>query len=76
MTEQLKPCPFCGKNVAHCGAIAEHEFTDMDMVHYGYDATHYDVVCNANNGGCGASTGKSYYTPELAIEAWNRRAGA
>ena len=71
---ELKPCPFCGKSVADCGTIAEHEFTDTDSPHYYYDISHYDVICNVNDGGCGASTGKCYDTPELASEAWNRRA--
>lgn len=70
----LKPCPFCGKSVAHCGTIAEHEYTDEDSSLYAYDSTHYDVICCFNSGGCGASTGKGHDTPEAAAEAWNRRA--
>ena len=73
---ELKPCPFCGKNVPNVGTIADHEFTCEDDMSYEYDSTHFDVVCAATAGGCGASTGKRYETPEEAIEAWNRRAGA
>ncbi|MBR5817484.1 MAG: Lar family restriction alleviation protein, partial [Clostridia bacterium] len=73
-TMVLKPCPFCGKSVAHCGTIAEHDYTDKESSYYEYDNTHYDVVCSAIDGGCGASVGKMYETPESAAEAWNRRA--
>lgn len=70
---ELKPCPFCGLSVAHCGTIEAHEYADSDSSNYNYDSTHYDVVCSFNAGGCGASTGKQYATPEAAAEAWNRR---
>lgn len=72
---ELKPCPFCGKTVANVATVAEHEYTDKDSVGYGFASTHFDVVCDYENGGCGASTGKQYDTPEEAIDAWNRRVG-
>ena len=75
MMVELKPCPFCGKSVAECGTVAEHECKDKNSLGYEWCAEHFDVVCNYIKGGCGASTGKSYATPEDAIEAWNRRAG-
>lgn len=71
---ELKPCPFCGMSVADCGTIAEHEFMDEGSANYAFDSTHYDVVCCVLSGGCGASIGKMYETPEAAAEAWNRRA--
>jgi hypothetical protein len=74
LMEELKPCPFCGKNVAHVGTVAEHEKMDIHDVDYDWCSKHYDVVCDLLKGGCGASTGKQYETPREAIEAWNRRA--
>lgn len=70
---ELKPCPFCGKSVAHVDSIANHEMMDEHESNYSWSSTHYDVVCDYHNGGCGASTGKGNATPEEAIEAWNRR---
>ena len=72
---EFKPCPFCGKNVPHVGTVAEHEYMCEDDIGYWFGSTHFDVVCDFNNGGCGASTGKNYATAEEAIEAWNRRVG-
>lgn len=72
--DKLKPCPFCGKSVANVGTVAEHELADEYLPEYGWSTTHYDVVCSALLGGCGASTGKNNETAEKAIEVWNRRA--
>lgn len=72
---KLRNCPFCGKSVAKVGLIAEHEMLDEGSLEYGFASTHYDVVCDYNAGGCGASTGKDYKTPEEAAAAWNRRVG-
>lgn len=73
MPDELKPCPFCGKAVANVGTVAEHEYMDKDSLGYEFSSTHFDVVCDYENGGCGASTGKQYATPEEAIDAWNNR---
>lgn len=70
---ELKPCPFCGKSVAYVDSVANHGMMDEYESNYSWSSTHYDVVCDYNSGGCGASTGKDNATPEEAIEAWNRR---
>lgn len=72
---ELKPCPFCGSTIIDVATVAEHELMDADHNDYVWCSTHFDVVCDAQNGGCGASIGKNNATPEEAIEAWNRRAG-
>lgn len=74
MEHELKPCPFCGKSVAVCCTLAEVECIDKDHPYYALASKQYDVVCNYNNGGCGASCGGSHRTPESAIKHWNRRA--
>ena len=63
---ELKPCPFCGK----CFAVIFKEPTYWENSINGYQ---YQVVCDAQNEGCGASAGYSDTTRE-AVEAWNRRA--
>ena len=65
---EFKKCPFCGKNVAGCYTLAEALLTDCD-----YDLTHYTVICDYSNGGCGASIGQYYKSEEEASEAWNNR---
>lgn len=56
----LLPCPFCGK-------LETLKMLDIqDSV--------YHVICDAVIGGCGASTGWNYTTPEKAAEEWNTRA--
>ena len=77
----LKPCPFCGMNVAEPTSLLECElcanFEDDELCpNYdscGSDGCGHFVACNVNKGGCGASTGW-YQTVEEAINAWNRRA--
>ena len=57
--EKLKPCPFCwGENLY----VSKEPNPDQ-----------YQVICNADCGGCGASSGFEDTSIE-AIEAWNRRA--
>ena len=76
---ELETCPFCGKNVAEITNIQNCEmcanFEDEEMCP-SYEECGYGhfIVCNVNNGGCGASTGW-YQTVEEAINAWNRRDG-
>ena len=71
MSEKLKRCPFCGKEVAVVSSCVEVEgcgnFESCGGA--GYSC----VVCDAQNGGCGASGGY-HDTREEAIDAWNRRA--
>lgn len=60
---KFKPCPFCGKEVA------EYEKSEDD---YSFPLNQYTVICNAINGGCGATCG---YNPSKieARKKWNRR---
>lgn len=62
MTE-LKPCPFCG----------ERESV-RQIVRRGKDGwrDRYSVLCDYEDGGCGAESGWYHYEIE-AIEAWNSR---
>lgn len=71
--ERLKSCPFCGKNVAEVGTVADIELMDRDNTAYYWASEHYQVVCDYTRGGCGATTGAQSKGPEDAIEAWNRR---
>ena len=67
MSEQLKPCPFCGATdktgllnicVSPAKDIYENEMVDF-----------FTVKCH----GCGTKIG-NYYTTEEAAQHWNRRA--
>ena len=59
---ELKRCPFCGGNAF---IIVDHDaVVDTQGRHWAYTA-----VC----GKCCTTSGITY-TPEEAIEAWNRRA--
>lgn len=60
----LLPCPFCGK----------HETLRMIYVPSEKCECVYHVICDAVNGGCGASTGWNHETPEDAANEWNTRA--
>ncbi len=78
---ELKPCPFCGANVAELTNAHDLEecgnFEDENCPCEQYEdcgaCGYHTIVCNVNNGGCGASSGY-FSTEELAIKAWNRRA--
>ena len=80
-SEQLKPCPFCGKLVATLSNAKELEdcsdFEDDDRcpacMDWSGGCGYHTVVCGVTEGGCGASTGY-FPTKEEAIAAWNRRA--
>lgn len=60
----LLPCPFCGK------------LETLRMIYIPAEKREcvYHVVCDAVNGGCGASTGWNHETPEEAAKEWNTRA--
>jgi hypothetical protein len=61
---ELLNCPFCGKL----------ETLRMIYVPSEKHELVYHVVCDAVNGGCGASTGWNHETPEEAANEWNTRA--
>lgn len=69
---KFKPCQFCGGKsivITNCKELEACEnFKECGNAEY------VSVVCDFNQGGCGASSG---YRPNIkeAIEAWNRRAG-
>lgn len=68
MTEELKPCPFCG-GPAEIDSI---EFRHPDE--YGNDIT-FSVSCQ-DKGCIGWFTGcEGYGTRDAAVRAWNKRPG-
>lgn len=60
----LLPCPFCGRR-----ETLETVFVPSEKYKFVYG-----VYCNDMDGGCGASTGWHYSTPEEAAKEWNTRA--
>ena len=62
---ELKPCPFCGRTRLFVGTSSEITGNDC--------TDSYQVVCDAEYGGCGATCGAEK-SEEAAILAWNRRA--
>ena len=80
---KLKPCPFCGAQVAIITTMRDLQecanFEDEKCICKQYerpidDCKYYIVVCNVNAGGCGGSSGYDT-TAEKAAEIWNRRVG-
>ena len=68
----LLSCPFCGKkNTARSQNMSEYEKETFGEESGNYQQWH--VVCDANNLGCGASTG-FFDSEEDAIKSWNTRA--
>jgi hypothetical protein len=63
--EKLKPCPFCGGEAR----ITIHE---VDQKPFMYFTRRYAILCDWNNGGCGAE-GLHSKIKEEAIQAWNKR---
>nr|DAP58851.1 MAG TPA: restriction alleviation protein [Caudoviricetes sp.] len=70
---KLKPCPFCGGIKIFVGSVAEIEYMDETNENYVLDSGVFQVVCDYNSGGCGASSG-CCLSKDVAIAAWNRRA--
>lgn len=70
MTEKLKKCPMCGKDVATITFCKELE--ECANFEECGDSGFVCVVCGVNDGGCGASGGYSNVV-EKAIELWNTR---
>ena len=75
--ENLKPCPFCGKSVAEFVTIKEleeckHFEDDACPAYEPSECAVKKIVCDFNQGGCGASTGYASSEDKL-IELWNRR---
>jgi Lar family restriction alleviation protein len=66
MSEELKPCPFCG-----CRDVA---LVENDKAHFRLGS--YTLVTYAFCTGCGAQTGTKagMEAAERAIDGWNRRA--
>ena len=60
MTEELKPCPFCGSFEVHGSYLA------VDDRCNGYD---YAIRCR----GCGAIFKHAHGQPKDVTDAWNRR---
>lgn len=71
MTEKLKSCPYCKKEVANITNCIELE--DCANFEECGNSGWVCVVCNANKGGCGA-TGGYADSEEKAILKWNTRA--
>lgn len=67
----LKPCPFCGNTkIVVLDANSISEFCEGDD--QWEENPSFAVVCDFNDGGCGA-TGGYRLNEEGAAGAWNRR---
>ena len=82
MANGLKPCPFCGKEVACRCDVKELETCsncDIEDVCPSYKDSEpcmggTFIICDRTYNGCGAATGW-YKTYDEAADAWNKRAG-
>ena len=67
---KIKSCPFCGS------AIAPRIFSAYDAFPEGMLKSsieeHWSIICDANDGGCGAS-GRYCTSKVKAVEEWNKR---
>ena len=87
LMDELRECPFCGKKVAEfstaweCELCANFEDDNVCPNYQDWEAEYVSdngecsihiVVCAANKGGCGASTGWRS-SKKAAMEAWNGR---
>ena len=71
MTEEIKPCPFCGGEAELDFAHKNFVYTDDDGI---ARETGFFYTVKCINAVCGCAIG-TYSDAEMAIEAWNRRAG-
>lgn len=69
--DKLKPCKFCGKEVAEIANCIENEEC-ANFEECPAQKPYVCVVCGMNKGGCGVSSGY-YDADEKAAAAWNRR---
>ena len=62
--ENIKPCPFCGEteSVRLMNRVGKDGWRDR-----------FYVLCEYDNGGCGAQSGW-YHSVIEAVESWNQRA--
>jgi len=72
MTDELKPCPFCGGTGKTLMIKSVAELEDCKNFEECDDCEFVCVVCSFTDGGCG-STSPYRPTDKEAIEAWNRR---
>lgn len=73
MSEELKPCPFCGKTQAKDGKFGVGVAATQGMNERGEyveEGRQWSVICS----GCGSSCSLYCDTEAEAIAAWNRRA--
>lgn len=69
MTEQLRPCPFCGTRPGRYGVFTAEESIPLAGDEEAFYVGHY-VQCSV----CGASSGR-FDDEETAVEFWNEREG-
>ena len=62
--DELKPCPFCGTEPTVIVRRGKAGWRDK-----------FAVLCDHEQGGCGAESGW-YHNEEEAVETWNKRVGA
>lgn len=62
----ISACPFCGN------ATAQRIFSAKEL-YSSYDSNQWAVICDANNGGCGASS-SFCEAKAAAVKKWNKRA--
>lgn len=68
---ELKPCPFCGANIAEIANCTQVEECDL-FEECPAEEPFVCIVCSIDKGGCGASSGYSCVATKAA-EAWNKR---
>lgn len=66
MDVSISSCPFCGCENIFVGSSADIIFDN--------DYEHFACVCDASEGGCGA-TGGFAQSKEEAVSKWNKRCG-
>lgn len=67
MKNNLKPCPFCGKDVAT--VVTNIELNELEPHE---EPEQFAVVCDFCKGGCGSMSGWAM-SEERAVENWNKR---